>query len=120
MFRNFTQPPFYREDTRILLSEEPPVDRNDPEGAKTAIELDLPEGFSDKAKACWEYLEGAAAIFLYRGKLVLTDEALELTDAGDGSWENPCGGPRWVGSSWEGLERFLETVYDELQEDELI
>ena len=42
---------YARRDARIYTDLEP-IDRNDPEGAATAIEYDLPESFSGKAKAC--------------------------------------------------------------------
>ena len=40
---------FERDDSRITFCGEKPIDRNDPEGAKTAVELTLPTGFSEKA-----------------------------------------------------------------------
>ena len=111
---------FIRPDNRATYYGEQPIDRNDPKKAKFALGLTLPEGFSDKAKACWDYFDGAAFIFGYKGRLVITDEALELTEAGDGTRENPYGGPRWVCDSWEELEKILEETYDELTEDELL
>ena len=50
---------YARRDVRIYNDLEP-IDRNDPESAKTTIEYGLPTGFSGKAKACWEYFSGAA------------------------------------------------------------
>ena len=105
---------FLREDTHIIFDEDKPFDRHNPESAATAIELALPTGFSDKAKACWNYFDGTAFLYEYKGQLVATDESRELTCAGDGTLESPLGGPRWVCNSWEELERGLELTYDEL------
>lgn len=108
---------FIRPDNRITYYGEDPIDRNDPKDARRALGLTLPEGFSKEAKACWEYFDGAAYLFGYKGVLVVTDEAMELTEAGDGSRENPYGGPRWTNNSWEELEQTLETIYEELKEE---
>ena len=109
----------FRPDTRILNGLHP-IDRNDPESESSAIGYALPEGFSDKAKACWEYFEDTVYLFSYKGNLVMTDESLYLTNHGDGTHEAPLGGPRGTFDSWEEVEDFLEEVYDELKEDELI
>ena len=109
---------FYRPDTHILISDDKPVDRNDPTSAETAIEYAVPEGFSDKAKATMDYFEGAGFIYEYKDRLVFTDESLYLTDHGDGSHEAPWGGPRGVYDSWEALERDLEKIYEDLKADE--
>ena len=110
---------FARNDVTIFMDTDP-EDRNDPEAAKSAIEYTIPEGFSDKAHAVWNYLEGAAFIFEYKGKLVVTDESLDLTVFGDGSREAPLGGPRFVCDSWEELEAWLDLVYDELRDNGLL
>ena len=111
---------FLRADNSVTFCGETPVDRNDRESEKTAIELSLPEGFSDKAKACWEYFDGTAFAFEYKGRLVITDESLYLTEHGDGTREAPFGGPRLECDSWEEVEDWLELVYDELDEDGLL
>ena len=105
---------FLNEHTRILKGIHP-VDMNDRMSEGTAVELDLPDNFSDKAKACWNYFEGAAFIFEYDGKLTVTDEGLNLTAHGDGIHE-ALGAPRWICDSWEELEQILEKVYDELED----
>ncbi|MEE3405318.1 MAG: hypothetical protein VZR73_14670 [Acutalibacteraceae bacterium] len=105
---------FLNEHTRILKGIHP-VDMNDRMSEGTAVELDLPDNFSDKAKACWNYFEGAAFIFEYDGKLTVTDEGLNLTAHGDGIHE-AFGAPRWVCDSWEELQQILEEVYDELKD----
>lgn len=107
---------FLNAHTRIRHGERP-VDRNDRASENTAVELALPDNFSDKAKACWKYFKGAAYIFEYKNRLVVTDEGLYLTDHGDGSHKAPHGGPRWVCDSWEELERLLEAIYDNLEAD---
>ena len=105
---------FLNEHTRILKGIHP-VDMNDRMSEGTAVELDLPDNFSDKAKACWDYFEGAAFIFEYDGKLTVTDEGLNLTAHGDGIHE-AFGAPRWVCDSWEELEQILEETCDELED----
>ena len=42
---------FLRHDTHMLVGYRP-VDMNDHENESSAVELALPGGFSDKAKAC--------------------------------------------------------------------
>ena len=102
---------FWRPDTAIYFDERP-TDRQDPEAARTAIEYGLPTGFSIKAKRFWKYLEGAAYIFSYCGRLVVTDESLELTDGGDGTRENPTRCIRGSFDDWDALECWLEAEYD--------
>lgn len=111
---------FLRTDNHITFCGEHPIDRNNPEQAATAIELSLPTGLSAKAWKCWDYFNGTAFAYEYQGKLVVTDEALELTEYGDGSHEAPFGAPRWVCDSWEELEQILEETYDDLKEDSCI
>ena len=53
---------YARRDARIYTDLEP-IDMNDPESTATAIEYGLPESFSGKAKACWQYFSGAAYLF---------------------------------------------------------
>ena len=108
---------FLRTDNHITFCGEHPIDRNNPEQAATAIELSLPTGLSAKAWKCWDYFNGTAFAYEYQGRLVVTDEALELTEYGDGSHEAPFGAPRWVCDSWEELEQILEETYDDLKED---
>ena len=110
---------YARSDVQIYTDLEP-IDRNDPESAGTAIEYGLPDGFSGKAKACWNYFSGAAYLFEYKGRLVMTDESLYLTEHGDGSYAAPFGAPRGEFETWEEVETFLEQVYDELLEDDMI
>ena len=108
---------FLRTDNHVTFCGEHPIDRNNPEQAATAIELTLPTGLSAKAWKCWDYFDGTAFAYEYQGRLVVTDEALELTEYGDGSHEAPFGAPRWVCDSWEELEQILEETYDDLKED---
>ena len=108
---------FLRDDNHITFCGEKPVDRNNPELAERAVELSLPEGFSDKAKKCWDYFDGTAFAFEYGGRLIVTDESLELSAFGDGSPEAPIGFPRWECDSWQELEEILEETYDDLLED---
>ena len=110
---------YARKDARIYTDLEP-IDRNDPESAATAIEYGLPESLSGKAKACWQYFSGAAYLFEYKGQLVMTDESLYLTEHGDGSHEAPYGAPRGTFDTWDEVEAFLEQVFDELLEDDMI
>lgn len=52
-------------------------------------------------------------LYAYKGKFIATDESLELTACGDGSYEKPFGAPRWTGSSLDELEGWLEQIADE-------
>ena len=105
---------FLRKDTHIIEGNDKTIDRNNPENAKTAIELALPDGFSEVAKDCWSYFDGTAYLYEYAGRLVVTDESRELTCAGDGTPDSPLGGPRWVCDSWEELEHVLALTYKDL------
>lgn len=110
----------YARNDACIYADLEPLDMNDPESAGTAIEYGLPEGFSNKAKACWSYFSGAAYLFEYKGELVITDESLYLTEHGDGTREAPFGAPRATFTAWDEVENWLETVFDELAEDGLI
>ncbi len=75
--------------------DDAPVDRNDPESAETAIRWSLPSWFCKNAKTVYyKYFEGSAYVFEYKGRLVVTDESLELTEYGDGSADSPLSFPR--------------------------
>lgn len=102
----------YLRDDNKILSVGSGIDKNDPAGAREAVELSLPAGFSKKAQACWDYFEGAAFLFEYKDRLVMTDESLYLTDHGDG-YNEPLGYPRGVFETWDEVETWLEEVYDE-------
>lgn len=91
----------------------PGIDRNDPQAAVTAIELRFPGTFSHKAWRVIRYMEGAMFLYAYKGKFIATDESLELTACGDGSYEKPFGAPHWTGSSLDELEGWLEQIADE-------
>ena len=114
---------FERDDNEVVIRlgrGTRPSDANNPEHASTAVELTLPTSFSAEAWACWNYLDGAAFIYEYDGRLVVTDEALDLTAHGDGSRENPIGGPRWVVDSWDELEeKLVETYFCLVEEEEI-
>lgn len=92
-------------------------DRNDPEAGKEAVGLTLPESFSRAAKYAWEYLDGCAFAFEYKGRLVITDESLDLSEAGDGTTGNPYGGPRAIFDSWTEAENWLEEIWARVQMD---
>ena len=110
---------FLNEHTYIMHGLKP-IDKNDRKSENTAVELALPDNFSEKAKACWHYFDGAAVIFEYKERLVITDEGLYLTEHGDGTSGNPMCFPRWECDSWEELEKILEETYDDLIEDGMI
>ena len=88
------------------------IDRNDPQAAATAIELEFPKTFSKKAWRTIRYFEGAMYLYSYKGKFVATDESLELTEYGDGSHERPYGAPRFVCDTLNELEVILEDLAD--------
>ena len=111
---------FLRDDNQVTFCGDTPIDMNDRESESTAVELTLPTTFSDKAQECWDYFDGAAFLYEYKGRLVMTDESLYLTEHGDGSHEAPFGAPRAVFDAWEEVEAWLETVYDELKEEDMI
>ena len=90
----------------------PAIDRNDPLGAATAVELRFPRTFSKKAWRVIRYFEGAMYLYSYKGKFVATDESLELTEYGDGSHEAPYGAPRFVCDTLNELEVILEDLAD--------
>ena len=108
---------FLREDNELTWCGEDPMDMNDRENEHTAVELSLPTGLSEKAQACWDYFDGTAYAYEYKGRLVITDESLYLTTHGNGTHEAPFGCSRWEVDSWEELEEILEETYDELRED---
>lgn len=97
--------------------QNPAIDMNDPEAAITAIEIRFPETFSRKAWKVIRYFSGAMFLYAYKGKFIVTDESLYLTEHGDGSYEAPYGFPRWTGNSLEALETWLETIADDYNED---
>ena len=95
----------------------PAIDRNDPQAAATAIELEFPKTFSKKAWRVIRYFEGAMYLYAYKGKFVATDESLELTEYGDGTTEAPYGAPRFVCDTLNELEETLEGLADFYDED---
>lgn len=108
---------YLRNDNHVTYCGADPVDMNDRDSERSAIELSLPEGFSEKAWACWNYFDGTAFLYEYKGRLVMTDESLYLTEHGDGSRQAPWGAPRGIFDSWEEVEAWLEAVYDDLEDD---
>ena len=114
---------FERDDNEVVIRlgrGTRPADANNPEHASTAVELTLPTSVPAEAWAVWNYLDGTAFIYEYDGRLVVTDEALDLTAHGDGSRDNPIGGPRWIVDSWDELEEILLATYCDLVEDDMI
>lgn len=95
-----------------------PFDGHDVIGSLTAIHVSYPDSFSDRAKKVLRYLDDTAFLFFYKGKYVLTDESLYLTDYGDGSHDAPLGGPRYTCDTLEQLEAWLEWVADRYDEED--
>ena len=95
----------------------PGVDRNDPKAAVTAIELHFPPTYSERAWKVIRYFEGTMFLYVYKGRFVVTDESLELTEVGDGTPGAPYGAPRWTGDSLDNLEQWLLTIADEYDAD---
>ena len=94
---------------------ETPVDRNDPEAAGTALPLYFPPELSQDAWRVLDYLDDTAWLFAYKGKLVVTDESLELSVLAD---QRCCGGPRWTGDSFAELDAWLTEEAQYLEEEE--
>ena len=93
------------------------IDRNDPRAAVTAIELRFPQTFCKRAWKVIRYFEGTMFLYAYKGKFVVTDESLELTECGDGTMDSPYGAPRWVGDSLGELEQWLLAIADDFDAD---
>ena len=72
----------------------------------TTFALELPRNMRLISRAAFKALEGDGYLFEHNGRLVFTDESLQLEE-GDGSPEHPFGGPRWVGDSFAELEDWL-------------
>ena len=68
---------FERPDTYITFCGERPVDKNDPAGAASAIELTLPTGFSEKA-----HETGLYTIVSTNAQALTPEIAHDLVDAG--------------------------------------
>lgn len=88
------------------------VDRNDPDAAVTAIEIRFPETFCERAWKVIRCLDDTIFLYAYKGRFVVTDESLYLTDHGNGSPTAPFGGPRWAGDSLDALEQWLLRIAD--------
>ena len=73
----------------------------------TTFALELPHGMRPMARAAFKALDGYGCLFEHKGRLVLTDESKCLEEVGDGSFEHPYGGPRWIGDSFAELEDWL-------------
>ena len=91
-----------------------PVDPNDPEGAMTAMPLCFPHELSDNAWRVLNYLEGAVALYAYKGQLVVTDESCSLSEFND---EHNCLGPRHTFNAFVEMEAWLERIYWRWVED---
>lgn len=96
-----------------------PIDLNDRVSEHKAIQLALPEYFHHKAKVCWKYFSSSAAIFAYKGKIVVTDETLILSFYhgiidGREIWTDV----RWTCDEWSDLEQILDERYNEFDEEE--
>lgn len=95
-----------------------PIDRNDREHESNAVYIPWKyTGIkSEAAHTALDYLDDTAWLFSYKGRLVITDESLELTDAGDGTTGNPFGGPRFEADTMGQIEGFLEWVAEDLED----
>lgn len=86
-------------------------DYNSAEMTVKVPEYAVPDAFCDEAKAMMADWGAGAHIVEYCRALVLTNGSRILTYYGDGSFGNPCRGPRGVFETWEELERFLVDSY---------
>lgn len=95
-----------------------PIDRNDREHEHEAsfIPWEFSGINSEAAWAAIDYLDDTAWLFRYKGRLVVTDETLELTEAGDGTPVNPIGFPRYTADSMREIEEWLEAVAEDIEE----
>lgn len=104
-----------------MILNNTPIDKNDSQSAITAVYIpwDLVTGVMDKpeALAAIKYFDGTAWLFKYKGRLVVTDESLWLTEAGDGTKGNPLGGPRFTADSLLEIEEWLAQVWEDVKED---
>ena len=94
------------------------IDKQNLDGAygATAVALDWPLNLSEKAQKTLGYLDGAAFLFHYLGRYVITDESLWLTEFGDGTMESPYGFPRADFDTWEEIDPWLASQADDLEE----
>ena len=101
-----------------------PIDMNDPFSSQFAEYIPWPDSFSEKAKETLRYFDAfsrysTAILFRYKGKLIITDESLWLTDYGTGEPGSPIGGPRAELDTMDQVEEWLEDVHSDLEADGL-
>lgn len=105
-----------------MILNNTPIDKNDRQSEKTALyipwEIAKNVMTNEAAFAAIRYFDGTAWLFKYKGRLVVTDESLWLTDAGDGTRENPLGGPRYIADSLAEVEEWLAQVWEDIKEFE--
>lgn len=97
-----------------------PIDKNNLDGVMgaTAVPLEFPEGLSKKAEAGLAYLEGAAFLFQYQGRYIVTDESGWLTAYGTGRKDDPAGFPQAEFESLSEIGPWLEQVANDNAEDD--
>ena len=99
-----------------------PIDMNDPVSVYTAEHIEWPATFSKNANESLRYFDAfsefsTAYLFRYKGKLVITDESLYLTNHGTGEPGSPLGGPRAEFDTMAQVEAWLEDVHSDLEVD---
>lgn len=109
--------PEVKNGIEMEVPEEPfPIDRTNLDGrmgaTAEAIEWEDVE-LSDKAKLGLRYLEGAAFLFKYEGKYIVTDEGGDLQAYGDGSLEKPYGCPQGEFDTLDEINTWFEELVDE-------
>lgn len=107
---------FWRQDT--IAMDSGAYDRTISRLPVPVTEYTVPTGFCPAALEMMNYLEGTAFIFEYGDVLIMTDESLDLTIAGDGTPQDPYGGPRGVFETWDEMEAFLAETWKEIDPDE--
>lgn len=92
-----------------------PIDKNNLDGkmGATAVPMDWPERLSDKARAALEYLDGAAYLFSYQNRYIVTDESGWLTAYGTGEMDDPMGFPQAEFDFLDEIGPWLELVADD-------
>ena len=81
--------------------QDPATDALDPASEGYAVEIYIPETFSEKALKVADYLADCTSLYAYKGQFILTEDDGELST------------PKWAGKNLDDLNAFLEKICDE-------